>query len=247
MSNGNVKLVDNAKDWQGKHKGFTQLQNEPIDYLQTASVKTREAFDVWVFLKRRADSEYNATINNIARDLHMGTPKVTQAQDCLVRLGLLKIEGEAELTGQQRLVTKNGITVHNNKAQYTVFATSDKISALLSKPKAVAASPAAVVEEVPKAQEIQAEAVKVVASPASRDELIRARENEIITMGRDCGLLSRAQLTELVAAVKAFANEVGRKANDAEIRVMARYIDAGVNAETRRAWGDYIKRQALHK
>lgn len=250
MSNGNVKLVDNAKDWQGKHKGFTQLQNEPIDYLQTASVKTREAFDVWVFLKRRADSEYNATINNIARDLHMGTPKVTQAQECLVRLGLLKIEGEAELTGQQRLVTKNGITVHNNKAQYTVFATSDKIAALLSKHKAVAASPAAVVEEVPKAQEIQAEAVKVVASPAavspSRDELIKAREDEIQAIGRKYGLTSKAQLTELVAAVKAFASEVGRKAADAEIGMMANYISAGVNAETRRAWGDYIKRKALH-
>ena len=44
--NGNVKLVDNAKDWQGKHKRFIQLQDEPTDYLQTNSVKSREAFDV---------------------------------------------------------------------------------------------------------------------------------------------------------------------------------------------------------
>ena len=160
MSNGNVKLVDNAKDWQGKHRGFTPLQDEPIDYLQTTSVKTREAFDLWVFLKRRSGSEYNATINNIARDLHMGTAKVRQAQELLINVGLLKIEEEAELTGEKRLVTEKGITVKNNKALYTVFATSEQIISLMSKQTAVVASPAAVVEEVPQAPQIQQEAVK---------------------------------------------------------------------------------------
>ena len=183
MSNGNVKLVDNAKDWQGKHRGFTPLQDEPIDYLQTTSVKTREAFDLWVFLKRRSDSEYNATINNIARDLHMGTAKVRQAQELLINVDLLKIEEEAELTGEKRLVTEKGITVKNNKALYTVFATSEQIISLMSKQTAVVAGPAAVVEEVPQAQQIQTEVVNVVASPAavsqSRDELIKAREEEI--------------------------------------------------------------------
>ena len=244
MSNGNVKLVDNAKDWQGKHKRFTQLQDEPTDYLQTNSVKSREAFDVWVFLKRRSGSEYNATINNIARDLHMGTAKVTKAQELLVELGLLKIEEEAELTGEKRLVTEKGITVKNNKAQYTVYATSDKIIALMSKQTAV-------VEEVPKAQEVQAEAVKVVARPAavspSHNELIKAREDEIKAIGMQYGLLSQAQLTALVDAVKAFAITAKRKANNAEIKLMANYLDAGVNAETKKALNSYIERQALHK
>ena len=214
MSNGNVKLVDNAKDWQGKHRGFTPLQDEPIDYLQTTSVKTREAFDLWVFLKRRSGSEYNATINNIARDLHMGTAKVRQAQELLINVDLLKIEEEAELTGEKRIVTGKGITVKNNKAQYTVYATSDKIIALMSKQTAV-------VEEVPKAQEVQAEAVKVVARPAavspSHNELIKAREDEIKAIGMQYGLLSQAQLTALVDAVKAFAITAKRKANNAEI------------------------------
>lgn len=244
MSNGNVKLVDNAKDWQGKHRGFTPLQDEPIDYLQTTSVKTREAFDLWVFLKRRSDSEYNATINNIARDLHMGTAKVRQAQELLINVGLLKIEEEAELTGEKRIVTGKGITVKNNKAQYTVYATSDKIIALMSKQTAV-------VEEVPKAQEVQAEAVKVVARPAavspSHNELIKAREDEIKAIGMQYGLLSQAQLTALVDAVKAFAITAKRKANNAEIKLMANYLDAGVNAETKKALNSYIERQALHK
>ena len=242
--NGNVKLVDNAKDWQGKHKRFIQLQDEPTDYLQTNSVKSREAFDVWVFLKRRSGSEYNATINNIARDLHMGTAKVTKAQELLVELGLLKIEEEAELTGEKRLVTEKGITVKNNKAQYTVYATSEKIIALMSKQTAV-------VEEVPKAQEVQAEAVKVVARPAavspSHNELIKAREDEIKAIGMQYGLLSQAQLTALVDAVKAFAITAKRKANNAEIKLMANYLDAGVNAETKKALNSYIERQALHK
>lgn len=244
MSNGNVKLVDNAKDWQGKHRGFTPLQDEPIDYLQTTSVKTREAFDLWVFLKRRSGSEYNATINNIARDLHMGTAKVRQAQELLINVDLLKIEEEAELTGEKRLVTGKGITVKNNKAQYTVYATSDKIIALMSKQTAV-------VEEVPKAQEVQAEAVKVVARPAavspSHNELIKAREDEIKAIGMQYGLLSQAQLTALVDAVKAFAITAKRKANNAEIKLMANYLDAGVNAETKKALNSYIERQALHK
>ena len=244
MSNGNVKLVDNAKDWQGKHRGFTPLQDEPIDYLQTTSVKTREAFDLWVFLKRRSDSEYNATINNIARDLHMGTAKVRQAQELLINVGLLIIEEEAELTGEKRIVTGKGITVKNNKAQYTVYATSDKIIALMSKQTAV-------VEEVPKAQEVQAEAVKVVARPAavspSHNELIKAREDEIKAIGMQYGLLSQAQLTALVDAVKAFAITAKRKANNAEIKLMANYLDAGVNAETKKALNSYIERQALHK
>lgn len=251
MSNGNVKGIDNAKDWRGKHSDVLMLQRKITHFLLTTTAKTRHAYDVWSFLREQANGEYNATINNIARDLHMSAKTVTAAQESLVGLGLLKIEEDAELTGQQRLITQSGISVHNNKAQYTVFATSDKIMALLSNSAEVAASPAAVVEEVPKVQEIQAEAVKVVASPAavspSRDELIKAREDEIQAIGRTYGLTSKAQLTELVAAVKAFANEVGRKAADAEIRVMANYIDAGVNADTRRAWGDYIKRQALHK
>ena len=244
MSNGNVKLVDNAKDWQGKHRGFTPLQDEPIDYLQTTSVKTREAFDLWVFLKRRSDSEYNATINNIARDLHMGTAKVRQAQELLINVGLLKIEEEAELTGEKRLVTEKGITVKNNKAQYTVYATSEQITALMSKQTAV-------VEEVPKAQEVQAEVVKVVARPAavslSHNELIKAREDEIKAIGMQYGLLSQAQLTALVDAVKAFAITAKRKANNAEIKLMANYLDAGVNAETKKALNSYIERQALHK
>ena len=244
MSNGNVKLVDNAKDWQGKHRGFTPLQDEPIDYLQTTSVKTREAFDLWVFLKRRSGSEYNATINNIARDLHMGTAKVRQAQELLINVDLLKIEEEAELTGEKRIVTGKGITVKNNKAQYTVYATSDKIISLMSKQTAV-------VEEVPKAQEVQAEAVKVVARPAavspSHNELIKAREDEIKAIGMQYGLLSQAQLTALVDAVKAFAITAKRKANNAEIKLMANYLDAGVNAETKKALNSYIERQALHK
>ena len=244
MSNGNVKLVDNAKDWQGKHRGFTPLQDEPIDYLQTTSVKTREAFDLWVFLKRRSGSEYNATINNIARDLHMGTAKVRQAQELLINVDLLKIEEEAELTGEKRIVTGKGITVKNNKAQYTVYATSDKIIALMSKQTAV-------VEEVPKAQEVQAEAVKVVARPAavspSHNELIKAREDEIKAIGMQYGLLSQAQRTALVDAVKALAITAKRKANNAEIKLMANYLDAGVNAETKKALNSYIERQALHK
>ena len=244
MSNGNVKLVDNAKDWQGKHRGFTPLQDEPIDYLQTTSVKTREAFDLWVFLKRRSGSEYNATINNIARDLHMSATTVTAAQELLINVGLLKIEEEAELTGEKRLVTGKGITVKNNKAQYTVYATSEQIAALMSKQTAV-------VEEVPKAQEVQAEAVKVVARPAavspSHNELIKAREDEIKAIGMQYGLLSQAQLTALVDAVKAFAITAKRKANNAEIKLMANYLDAGVNAETKKALNSYIERQALHK
>ena len=244
MSNGNVKLVDNAKDWQGKHRGFTPLQDEPIDYLQTTSVKTREAFDLWVFLKRRSGSEYNATINNIARDLHMGTAKVRQAQELLINVDLLKIEEEAELTGEKRIVTGKGITVKNNKAQYTVYATSDKIISLMSKQTAV-------VEEVPKAQEVQAEAVKVVARPAavspSHNELIKAREDEIKAIGMQYGLLSQAQLTALVDAVKAFAITAKRKANNAEIKLMANFLEPGANAETKKALDSYIERQALHK
>ena len=249
--NGNVKLVDNAKDWQGKHKRFIQLQDEPTDYLQTNSVKSREAFDVWVFLKRRSGSEYNATINNIARDLHMGTAKVTKAQEFLINVGLLKIEEEAELTGEKRLVTEKGITVKNNKALYTVFATSEQIIALMSKQTEVVASPAAVVEEVPQVQQIQQEEVKVVASPAavspSRDERLKAREEEIMDIGKQCGLLSRAQLTALVVAVKAFANRVERKATNAEIRLMANFLEPGANAETKKELDSYIERQALHK
>lgn len=242
--NGNVKLVDNAKDWQGKHKDILLIQRKIAHFLLTTTAKTRHSYSVWSHLREQAGGEYNATINNIARDLHMSAKTVTQAQELLVKLGLLKIEEEAELTGEKRLVTEKGITVKNNKALYTVFATSEQIIALMSKQTAV-------VEEVPKAQQIQTEVVNVVASPAavspSRDERLKAREEEIRDIGKQCGLLSRAQLTALVVAVKAFANRVERKATNAEIRLMANYLDAGVNAETKKELDSYIERQALHK
>ena len=244
MSNGNVKLVDNAKDWQGKHQDILLIQRKIAHFLLTTTAKTRHAYSVWSHLREQAGGEYNATINNIARDLHMGTAKVTKAQEFLINVGLLKIEEEAELTGEKRLVTEKGITVKNNKAQYTVYATSEQITALMSKQTAV-------VEEVPKAQEVQAEAVKVVARPAavspSHNELIKAREDEIKAIGMQYGLLSQAQLTALVDAVKAFAITAKRKANNAEIKLMANYLDAGVNAETKKALNSYIERQALHK
>lgn len=244
MSNGNVKLVDNAKDWQGKHQDILLIQRKIAHFLLTTTAKTRHAYSVWSHLREQAGGEYNATINNIARDLHMSATTVTAAQELLINVGLLKIEEEAELTGEKRLVTEKGITVKNNKAQYTVYATSDKIIALMSKQTAV-------VEEVPKAQEVQAEAVKVVARPAavspSHNELIKAREDEIKAIGMQYGLLSQAQLTALVDAVKAFAITAKRKANNAEIKLMANYLDAGVNAETKKALNSYIERQALHK
>ena len=244
MSNGNVKLVDNAKDWQGKHQDILLIQRKIAHFLLTTTAKTRHAYSVWSHLREQAGGEYNATINNIARDLHMSAKTVTQAQELLVKLGLLKIEEEAELTGEKRLVTEKGITVKNNKAQYTVYATSEQITALMSKQTAV-------VEEVPKAQEVQAEVVKVVARPAavslSHNELIKAREDEIKAIGMQYGLLSQAQLTALVDAVKAFAITAKRKANSAEIKLMANYLDAGVNAETKKALNSYIERQALHK
>ena len=244
MSNGNVKLVDNAKDWQGKHQDILLIQRKIAHFLLTTTAKTRHAYSVWSHLREQAGGEYNATINNIARDLHMSATTVTAAQELLINVGLLKIEEEAELTGEKRLVTEKGITVKNNKAQYTVYATSDKIISLMSKQTAV-------VEEVPKAQEVQAEAVKVVARPAavslSHNELIKAREDEIKAIGMQYGLLSQAQLTALVDAVKAFAITAKRKANSAEIKLMANYLDAGVNAETKKALNSYIERQALHK
>ena len=244
MSNGNVKLVDNAKDWQGKHQDILLIQRKIAHFLLTTTAKTRHAYSVWSHLREQAGGEYNATINNIARDLHMSATTVTAAQELLINVGLLKIEEEAELTGEKRLVTEKGITVKNNKAQYTVYATSDKIIALMSKQTAV-------VEEVPKAQEVQAEVVKVVARPAavslSHNELIKAREDEIKAIGMQYGLLSQAQLTALVDAVKAFAITAKRKANSAEIKLMANYLDAGVNAETKKALNSYIERQALHK
>ena len=249
--NGNVKLVDNAKDWQGKHKDILQIQRKIAHFLLTTTAKTRHAYSVWSHLREQAGGEYNATINNIARDLHMSATTVTWAQEYLIKVGLLKIEEEAELTGEKRLVTEKGITVKNNKAQYTVYATSEQIIALMSKQTAAVASPAAVVEEVPQAQQIQPEVVKVVASPAavspSRDERLKAREEEIKTIGKQCGLLSRAQLTALVVAVKAFANSVERKATNAEIRLMANYLEPGANAETQKALDSYIERQALRK
>ena len=244
MSNGNVKLVDNAKDWQGKHQDILLIQRKIAHFLLTTTAKTRHAYSVWSHLREQAGGEYNATINNIARDLHMSATTVTAAQELLINVGLLKIEEEAELTGEKRLVTEKGITVKNNKAQYTVYATSEQITALMSKQTAV-------VEEVPKAQEVQAEVVKVVARPAavslSHNELIKAREDEIKAIGMQYGLLSQAQLTALVDAVKAFAITAKRKANNAEIKLMANYLDAGVNAETKKALNSYIERQALHK
>ena len=242
--NGNLKLVDNAKDWQGKHKDIMQIQRKISHFLLTTTAKTRHAYSVWSHLREQAGGEYNATINNIARDLHMSAKTVTQAQELLVKLGLLKIEEEAELTGEKRLVTEKGITVKNNKAQYTVYATSDKIIALMSKQTAV-------VEEVPKAQEVQAEAVKVVARPAavspSRDERLKAREEEIREIGRRFAL-SVKQREALVQATKEFAAKVKRKATEAEIGSMANLLSSESSMITGpKAVSDFIWRKALSK
>ena len=245
MSNGNVKLVDNAKDWQGKHQDILLIQRKIAHFLLTTTAKTRHAYSVWSHLREQAGGEYNATINNIARDLHMSATTVTAAQELLINVGLLKIEEEAELTGEKRLVTEKGITVKNNKAQYTVYATSEQITALMSKQTAV-------VEEVPKAQEVQAEVVKVVARPAavslSRDERLKAREEEIREIGRRYSL-SVQRREELVLATKKFASSVKRKASDAEINHMANLLSCSDNDKVTgsKAVSDFIWRKALSK
>ena len=245
MSNGNVKLVDNAKDWQGKHQDILLIQRKIAHFLLTTTAKTRHAYSVWSHLREQAGGEYNATINNIARDLHMSATTVTAAQELLINVGLLKIEEEAELTGEKRLVTEKGITVKNNKAQYTVYATSEQIAALMSKQTAV-------VEEVPQVQQIQQEEVKVVASPAavspSRDERLKAREEEIREIGRRYSL-SVQRREELVLATKKFASSVKRKASDAEINHMANLLSCSENDEVTgsKAVSDFIWRKALSK
>lgn len=251
--NGNLKSVDNSKDTQGRHKDFIAVQRKVSYYLLTTTAKTRQAFDVWTFLRLQANGEYNVTEQGLRKALHMSIACVSQALDYLAGIDLLTIEDDKELTGKAQVVTANGKAVPNNQKHFTVFCTSAKleetaIEAYAATTARIEAKPAEepAVTSVPQRVQQTRPTQK-----QSLTERMQAREQEILDIGRRVagtdsipGSLTPKQKDMLLASAKEYRQKVGISAGEQQIYHMADMIYAGVCEKTKKEISEYIEKHA---
>lgn len=252
--NGNLKSVDNSKDTQGRHKDFIAVQRKVSLYLLTATAKTRQAFDVWAFLRLQANGEYNVTEQGLRKALHMSIACVSWALDYLAGIDLLTIKDDKEVTGKAQVVTANGKAVPNNQKHFTVFCTSAKleetaIEAYAATAVCIEAEPAeeqAAASVPPRMQQTRP------TQKQSFTERIQAREREILTIGRRTagtdsipGILSPKQEAMLLASAKEYKQKVGISAGEQQIHYMAdMMLTAGVCEKTKKDISEYIENHA---
>lgn len=116
--NGNVTLIDNAKNGDTRRSDFTIIQNVVIDLLTADS----SAFACYCLLRRRAGSEYNVTVKNIARDIGCTPKSARRALDELKHLQLLEEKADKDISGKTRVEAADGSMIPNNCRIYTLYA-----------------------------------------------------------------------------------------------------------------------------
>lgn len=246
--NGNLKSVDNSKDTQGRHKDFIAVQRKVSYYLLTTTAKTRQAFDVWTFLRLQANGEYNVTEQGLRKALHMSIACVSQALDYLAGIDLLTIEDDKEVTGKAQVVTANGKAVPNNQKHFTVFYTSAKLEEAAI--EAYAAT-TALIEAKPAEEPAVTSIPQRVQQTRPTQDNIQAREQEILDIGRRTagtdsipGSLSPKQEAMLLAMAKEYRQIVGVNAEEQQIRCIAdKMLAAGVGKKTQNDIRAYMTQQ----
>lgn len=252
--NGNLKSVDNSKDTQGRHKDFIAVQRKVSYYLLTTTAKTRQAFDVWTFLRLQANGEYNVTEQGLRKALHMSIACVSQALDYLAGIDLLTIEDDKELSGKAQVVTANGKAVPNNQKHFTVFCTSAKleetaIEAYAATTARIEAKPAEepAVTSVPQRLQQTRPTQKL-----SLTERTQAREQEILTIGQRTagsgdkpGSLTSKQKAMLLASAKEYKQKVGISAGEQQIHYITdKMLAASVCEKAKKEISEYIEEHA---
>lgn len=246
--NGNLKSVDNSKDTQGRHKDFIAVQRKVSYYLLTTTAKTRQAFDVWTFLRLQANGEYNVTEQGLRKALHMSIACVSWALDYLVGINLLTIEDDKEVTGKAQVVTANGKAVPNNQKHFTVYYTSAKLEETAI--EAYAAT-ALCIEAEPAEEPAAASVPPRMQQTRPTQDKVQARKQEILDIGRRVagtdsipGVLAPKQERMLLASAREYKQKVGISAGEQQISYMADKITAGVCENTKKEISEYIENHA---
>lgn len=115
--NGNLNLIDNAKNADGTHRNFFMGHEEAYGLLEKEKGKVEL---VYSFLLRHANSKFNVTFENIAAARGLSYKTVRAGCKRLAELGLLEIKDNAT-DGEKTITTSRGRKVCNNTKTFIVY------------------------------------------------------------------------------------------------------------------------------
>lgn len=115
--NGNLNLIDNAKNADGTHRNFFMGHEEAYSLLEKEKGKVEL---VYSFLLRHANSKFNVTFENIAAARGLSYKTVRAGCKRLAELGLLEIKDNAT-DGEKTITTSRGRKVCNNTKTFIVY------------------------------------------------------------------------------------------------------------------------------
>lgn len=115
--NGNLNLIDNAKNADGTRRNFFMGHEEAYSLLEKEKGKVEL---VYSFLLRHANSKFNVTFENIAAARGLSYKTVRAACKRLAELGLLEIKNNAT-DGEKTITTSRGRKVCNNTRTFIVY------------------------------------------------------------------------------------------------------------------------------
>ena len=127
--NGNLNLIDNAKNADGTHRNFFMGHEEAYGLLEKEKGKVEL---VYSFLLRHANSEFNVTFENIAAARGLSYKTVRAGCKRLTELGLLEIKDNA-IDGEKTITTSRGRKLCNNTRTFNVY--TQPINSLKNIPK----------------------------------------------------------------------------------------------------------------
>lgn len=260
--NGNIKKVDNVANKFGKRREFMIIQNNIADALAGDSYALACYIAIW----RRANSEFNLTVDSISKVIQCSVPTANRALQKLKRIGLLEEKLDRDITGAAFTETQDGRRVPNNRRVYIIHSalkigaeppqmltprafiaadfSADEINeAAQETVPEVMQKPPQVMQEMPSREDTPppTPAQKPVYKNADIQAAIKRREQHIYSIGACEGVFAEDRKAMLLKWVKRFKSEVKKPAADTDIKHMANLISG--NSEY--LLPDYIKRKAL--
>lgn len=244
--NGNLKLIDNAKDARDKRYNFIQISNEVQDLLK----KDSAAFNCYCMLIRRAGSEYNLTVKGAAHSIGLTPKTATKVLNKLVDLGLLERTAERDITGEVMIETEHG-RVPNNCKRYVVYT----LPKGTKQPGGVASSLQQSKQPMFKQEDFSTDDIQTsetemaiellplrqTGKPANIGANIERRKQEILNIAKEKQLFSKNGQAKLLYWAERYKKRVGQAAEYEVIEYMANILSNDAYANFDR----FIEKEAL--
>lgn len=263
--NGNIKKVDDAVNKFGKRREFMIIQNNIADALAGDSYALACYIAIW----RRANSEFNLTVDNIRGVLKCSKATASKALETLKDKGLLREKFEQDITGVAFRKRRDGRPIPNKSKVYTIHSSlksAPQQSQMLTQGTFIAteftadeineAAQETVSEVTQEQQQIEPPQVvqemppheytppptptqKPIYKNADIQALIERRKQHIYNIAATQGVFSKTQKAMLLTWIERFKSEVKRPADDDDITHIANLI-GGDNKDLEKLLTGYI-------